>query len=90
MRGGECAAPPARPGRRVLGQGAKDRAGFSRLTSGPMGLFTGPHLCTKAVSTLDRRAVASRGRAAYQMSCSEVSSFTMRLSSGDRPVLAPE
>jgi hypothetical protein len=39
-----------------------------RLTSGLMGLFTGPH----------------------HTSFSDPSSFTMRLSSGDRPVFAPE
>jgi len=38
------------------------------LTSGDMGLLTGPH----------------------HISCSEPSSFTMRLSDGDRPVFAPE
>jgi hypothetical protein len=39
-----------------------------KLTSGVIGLFTGPH----------------------QISFSELSSFTMRLSDGDRPVFAPE
>ncbi len=39
-----------------------------RLTSGVMGLLTGPH----------------------QTSFSEDSSFTTRLSEGERPVLAPE
>lgn len=41
---------------------------MSALTSGVMGLLTGPH----------------------QMSLSEPSSLTMRLSEGERPVFAPE
>lgn len=41
---------------------------LDRLTSGVIGLLTGPH----------------------QTSFSDPSSFTMRLSSGERPVFAPE
>jgi hypothetical protein len=74
------------------------------LTSGDIGLFTGPHLvgngqhdCPKLGRRLWKGGHRSMpkwnlvtGVFAYQISFLEVSSSTIRLSIGDRPVFFPE
>lgn len=86
--GSECAAPG--PAGKAAGAWQGWKTDSRDLHQFPWACSRVPTCPIRAVSLHGRRAVASRGRAAYQMSCSEVSSFTMRLSRGDRPVLAPE
>lgn len=63
-----------------------------RLTSGDMGLFTGPHLHEKGRSVYCNQERRDQGNVSvtYQMSFSDEGSLTIRLSRGERPVLVPE
>lgn len=72
----------------MLGQGGKTDS--RDLHQVPWACLRVPTCEQERLASVAGRAVASRGRAAHQMSCSEDDSFTMRLSRGDRPVFAPE
>lgn len=66
------------------------------LTSGVIGLLTGPHLLTMSeTENLAEKGDCdgTRGKTqgfTYQISFSDDSSLTIRLSNGDRPVFLPE